>query len=326
MPSSGEPITVHDSLPPETRVPTQIMISELPSSQPASSATEEATLESAATFSATTGAAPQDSIGFPRPRAGRQIPEDDGMSSLRFRIHDINAQDITSAEKARFIHDALLEGYRASRHKADSQEVLQSPDSSSIQAQSWEYLPSPPPTDSFKFWPNQFRDSIRVNKFILNERDVTPTYAPIRHPKSPSTEAQPSTPPTPPDVQPPLGCQHYERSVKVECSTCGKWYTCVFCHDDKEDHNLNRKETKHMLCMLCATPQKASDFCIQCNETIAQYYCKICKLWENRSSKPIYHCNDCGICRRGMGLGKDFFHCKVRISNELFPLETTANL
>jgi hypothetical protein len=51
--------------------------------------------------------------------------------------------------------------------------------------------------------------------------------------------------------------------------------------------------------------------CINCGEISAQYYCNICKLWENRQNKPIYHCGDCGICRRGMGLGKDFFHCKV---------------
>ncbi len=66
-----------------------------------------------------------------------------------------------------------------------------------------------------------------------------------------------------------------------------------------------------MLCMLCSTPQKASDVCVNCGEIAANYYCNICKLWENRKSKPIYHCNDCGICRRGLGLGKDFFHCKV---------------
>jgi hypothetical protein len=36
-----------------------------------------------------------------------------------------------------------------------------------------------------------------------------------------------------------------------------------------------------------------------------------CKLWDDDPEKSIYHCNDCGICRIGQGLGKDFFHCKV---------------
>ena len=38
---------------------------------------------------------------------------------------------------------------------------------------------------------------------------------------------------------------------------------------------------------------------------------KKCKLWDDDPHKSIYHCNDCGICRIGKGLGKDFFHCKV---------------
>ena len=36
-----------------------------------------------------------------------------------------------------------------------------------------------------------------------------------------------------------------------------------------------------------------------------------CKLWDDDPEKKIYHCDDCGICRIGAGLGKDFFHCKV---------------
>jgi hypothetical protein len=71
-----------------------------------------------------------------------------------------------------------------------------------------------------------------------------------------------------------------------------------------------------MLCMLCGHAQPAAQYCKQCGELAAQYYCAACKLWDNDASKSIYHCNDCGICRVGKGIGKDFFHCKVR---------TTAN-
>ena len=39
---------------------------------------------------------------------------------------------------------------------------------------------------------------------------------------------------------------------------------------------------------------------------MAQYYCDRCKLWDDDST-PIYHCYECGICRVGHGLGKDFF-------------------
>jgi hypothetical protein len=66
-----------------------------------------------------------------------------------------------------------------------------------------------------------------------------------------------------------------------------------------------------MLCMLCGCPQRASDVCVKCGETAARYYCNICKLWDDKPTKSIYHCADCGICRRGRGIGKDVFHCKV---------------
>jgi hypothetical protein len=66
-----------------------------------------------------------------------------------------------------------------------------------------------------------------------------------------------------------------------------------------------------MLCMLCGCAQKASDTCVKCSQSAAYYYCGICKLWNDDASKPMYHCSDCGLCRVGQGLGRDFFHCKV---------------
>jgi hypothetical protein len=63
--------------------------------------------------------------------------------------------------------------------------------------------------------------------------------------------------------------------------------------------------------MLCNTPQAASQACNMCGNQAACYYCAVCKLWNNDPEKAIYHCDDCGICRLGQGLGKDFFHCKT---------------
>ncbi|KAF3766140.1 zf-CHY-domain-containing protein, partial [Cryphonectria parasitica EP155] len=110
---------------------------------------------------------------------------------------------------------------------------------------------------------------------------------------------------------PELGCVHYKRNIKVQCAECDKWYTCRLCHDDAEEHTLPRKHTKNMLCMLCGHAQKASDTCAHCGESAASYYCNICKLWSDDVNKHIYHCDDCGICRVGRGLEKDFFHCKT---------------
>lgn len=107
-----------------------------------------------------------------------------------------------------------------------------------------------------------------------------------------------------------LGCSHYMRGCKKECSTCKKWYTCRICHDEVEGHKLIRQQTKHMLCMRCGTAQDAAEECAHCHARMARYYCDICKLWDDDASKAIYHCPDCGICRIGQGLGKDFFHCQ----------------
>lgn len=107
-----------------------------------------------------------------------------------------------------------------------------------------------------------------------------------------------------------LGCEHYQRACKLECNECNKWYTCRFCHDNVETHSLVRKDTRNMLCMYCGTAQSAAQDCMSCHKSMATYYCAICKLWDDDPEKSIYHCNDCGICRIGKGLGIDFFHCQ----------------
>lgn len=64
-----------------------------------------------------------------------------------------------------------------------------------------------------------------------------------------------------------------------------------------------------MLCMFCNTRQPAAQNCANpdCAKRMALYYCGKCKLWDDDPNKHIYHCVDCGICRIGHGLGKDFF-------------------
>lgn len=258
---------------------------------------------------------PRDHLGFPvGSRRSGQIPEDDGMKALRSRIHSISARELPSSEKARLLHELLLEGYHASRATAHVDDGH--PDVSPSVGQKREERTPQGPLEALRFWNGQLGDLDTPESFVLSESDLTRTYAPIRRNKSHSSAQAPgalndATPSEP--VQPSLGCQHYERNVKMQCNTCDKWYPCRLCHDAEEDHRLPRFETRHMLCMLCGTPQKASDVCVTCGELTAQYYCSICKLWENRQSKPIYHCNDCGICRRGLGLGKDYVHCKVSL-------------
>lgn len=225
----------------------------------------------------------------------KSLPEDDGMSALRQRLLGIQSREIPSTDKARLMHEALMEGYRKSRRHSRSSDPSAPPVLPVPAGEAWEQSLALGPLDALKFWQHNLGDFSTAEKFTLTADDVKPTYALIDgHPSSHV-----------------MGCQHYRRNVKLQCSTCHKWYTCRFCHDSAEDHALVRKETKNMLCMLCACPQRASDVCVNCGVSAARYYCGICKLWDDHPLKNIYHCNDCGICRRGIGLGKDFFHCKV---------------
>lgn len=286
------------------------------SSRPLTSSTQD-TIPPLSTSPTMANERPLDHLGFPiSPRRDNLIPEDDGMQVLRSRIHSIQARDAPQDEKARLMHQLLLESYNTSRistlvPKSGSPEVTFSPSPSSLD-------PTAPtgPLDSFKFWQAQLNENAQPPplKYVLSESDKTPSYAPLRRPKTSGINTPSVDAPVVPlaEIHPTLGCQHYERNIKLQCFDCDKWYPCRLCHDSQEDHKLPRFETEHMLCMLCLTPQAVSDVCINCGELAAQYYCSICKLWENRSSKPIYHCYDCGICRRGLGLGKDYVHCKVR--------------
>ncbi|KAK3387642.1 hypothetical protein B0H63DRAFT_470579 [Podospora didyma] len=238
-------------------------------------------------------------------RSSTPLPEDDGMGALRARIRGVQAMDISQTLKAQLMHQILLEGYTKAKLAPDASPSLKpgSPSGRSVPDTA-----EPSSTlQSLKFW-NQQGDGTGALNVPLSEDDLRPTYAP----------------PVPTDDigerlgkmrvedhgHPVLGCEHYRRNVKLQCATCDRWYTCRFCHDAAEGHVLPRKDTKNMLCMLCGCAQRASDTCTGCGESAAYYFCGICKLWNDDPDKSIYHCNDCGLCRVGQGLGKDFFHCK----------------
>ncbi|CAI0651116.1 unnamed protein product [Colletotrichum noveboracense] len=224
------------------------------------------------------------------------LPADDGMGALRKRLIEIQGQEIRGEEKARLMHEVLMEGYRKSRVAPQQGDPLVD---ALPAGEAWEQTLPSGPLESLKFWQHPPGEPSSPEKFVLTAEDVRPTYAPAK-------------PTIPGEVEGArvLGCQHYKRNIKLQCSTCNKWYTCRFCHDAVEDHTLIRKETKNMLCMLCACPQRASEVCVNCGVTAARYYCNVCKLWDDDPTKSIYHCSDCGICRKGRGIGKDFFHCK----------------
>lgn len=231
------------------------------------------------------------------------LPADDGMRLLRQRIHEIRKLGVANDEKARRMHSLMTERYNALQGRSRSP--------SSILSHERPFTPSSTLSEMHISTPNSVYSSYDGdNPYNLMPEDLNPTFYPVPKNTYEHDEATQAHDGEHEDEGPVFGCKHYKRNVKIQCFDCNHWHTCRHCHDEEEDHQLNRKKTRHMLCMLCATPQPAGEFCRSCQVRTAWYYCDICKLWDNDSAKSIYHCPDCGICRRGEGLGKDFIHCK----------------
>ncbi|KAH8899527.1 zf-CHY-domain-containing protein, partial [Thozetella sp. PMI_491] len=192
-----------------------------------------------------------------------------------------------------------MEGYTKSQLTSQAKRALrpESPSSQTLLAER-SVLPGALQT----LW-NSLSDNSGPLDLPLTEEDLRPTYAPP--PQDDFVERIDGLG----AGQKRLGCEHYQRNVKLQCVVCERWYTCRLCHDDAESHILPRYATRNMLCMLCGCAQRVGDTCVGCGESAAHYYCSICRLWNDNPNKPIYHCNDCGICRIGQGIGKDFFHC-----------------
>lgn len=57
----------------------------------------------------------------------------------------------------------------------------------------------------------------------------------------------------------------------------------------------------------CVARNRRLNKCVNCGVCMGKYFCNICKLYDDDTSKQQYHCSGCGICRIG---GRDnFFHC-----------------
>ncbi|KAF2809305.1 zf-CHY-domain-containing protein [Mytilinidion resinicola] len=242
--------------------------------------------------------------GSNAPVRSELLPADDGMRHLRRRIHEIRDLKISNDEKARMMHYLMTERYHLLRPQ--SPVSLASHDRPFTPSSTHSILDS----DMHASSPISMTSDIDPeNPYNLRPGDTYPSYR--------TRAVRPGADGTGDDDDfdtaedgSSYGCQHYKRNVKVQCYSCRRWYTCRHCHDAVEDHSLNRKMTQNMLCMACGTPQPAGQHCRQCGREAAWYYCAICKLWDDNSSRKIYHCEECGICRMGEGLGKDYVHCK----------------
>lgn len=246
------------------------------------------------------------------------LPADDGMGPMRQKILAIQGANTSNEEKARCIHELMTLNYMSSQSSQASHSHL-SRSTQSLLSSDRPYTPIS--TESLANTRQSASPTSTIlepsNPFQLTTEDLQPTYfsklADVHGGAVglARTDEQPSGSSESFEEPKVFGCPHYKRNIKLQCSSCERWYTCRFCHDEKEDHSLNRRETKNMLCMFCGFAQPAAEVCVQCGERAAWYYCSVCKLWDDDSRKSIYHCDDCGICRVGQGLGKDFYHCKV---------------
>ncbi|KIH91539.1 chy and ring finger domain protein [Sporothrix brasiliensis 5110] len=261
-----------------------------------------------------TGGAGQGSLGMGTPASlptgfygNIELPEDDGMQALRRRILAVQSRDIAAEDKAKMMHSLLMESYQRSRKPAFPLRPVTPSSPPATAASIRDEAPASfGPLESLKFWHAAYSHGTplpQTQTFSLTEDDIRPTYVPDANVTGDGIARDE-------EGRQLLGCEHYRRNVKLQCDACERWYTCRLCHNDAEEHVLPRRDTKHMLCMLCGHAQRAGDVCANCGESAARYFCSICKLWNDDPDKSIYHCNDCGICRVGEGLGKDFFHCK----------------
>ncbi|KAM7275259.1 hypothetical protein ACFE04_017125 [Oxalis oulophora] len=113
-----------------------------------------------------------------------------------------------------------------------------------------------------------------------------------------------------------FGCAHYRRRCRIKAPCCGEVFDCRHCHNEAKNdldvdhelrHDMPRHLVKEVICSLCGTEQEVNQVCINCGVCMGKYFCEICKLFDDDTSKRQYHCDACGICRTGGH--ENFFHC-----------------
>jgi hypothetical protein len=119
-------------------------------------------------------------------------------------------------------------------------------------------------------------------------------------------------------------CKHYERKCWILAACCKRYYPCRRCHDEAEDHCIDRHATEFVGCTACgAADQAMAKICGSCGIEFASYFCGICRFFDDGKGKEIYHCGKCGICRVGKGVGIDNHHCDR--CNSCVPLEVAKS-
>ncbi|XP_042516817.1 E3 ubiquitin-protein ligase MIEL1-like isoform X1 [Macadamia integrifolia] len=113
------------------------------------------------------------------------------------------------------------------------------------------------------------------------------------------------------------GCKHYRRRCKIRAPCCNEIFHCRHCHNEamqstlrnpRDRHELVRHLVQHVVCAVCNTEQKVARVCSHCGINMGEYFCEVCKFYDDDTSKGQFHCDGCGICR--IGGRENFFHCE----------------
>jgi hypothetical protein len=108
-------------------------------------------------------------------------------------------------------------------------------------------------------------------------------------------------------------CPHYDNNISFVAPCCKKEYKCIKCHDDNEDHKVDKNKIKKIICFFCDTSQKIKNSCINktCSMSFGRYICYKCFIFTN-SNKYVHHCDLCNKCIEYKSL-----HCKY--CNHCYP-------
>ncbi|CAI9284745.1 E3 ubiquitin-protein ligase MIEL1 [Lactuca sativa] len=112
------------------------------------------------------------------------------------------------------------------------------------------------------------------------------------------------------------GCKHYRRRCMIRAPCCNEIFDCRHCHNEATNmlknpydrHELIRSDVKQVICSVCDTEQPVARSCTNCGVNMGEYFCELCKFYDDDIDKGLFHCDDCGICR--VGGRENFFHCK----------------
>lgn len=104
-------------------------------------------------------------------------------------------------------------------------------------------------------------------------------------------------------------CVHYRRNCNLVAPCCGR---VVCCHQGHDAHSCGtsldrtRHRVKQVVCCSCKKIQPVGNTCRYCPRSFGENGCIPCRMWYSGDG---YHCDECGICRKGKK--RDMRHCAV---------------